>query len=429
MIAFGIVMNRTIVVPTEARGVAPQGPVGVNLRAPQVLSGVRNHESPREALPRSEELGSGAAHDAAQLGQILLSDGREKIAIDSVIGAGGMSIVYGGVHRVTGQAVAVKVMRSEHAQLPELVARFQREAEILASLGSPGVVRLLDCDVTSTGLPYIVLERLEGRDLGELLENRGRLRMQEAVSIVLDIARVLGPIHRKGIVHRDIKPDNVFLETGVDGSLGVKLVDFGVALARRGRHQLTQPGTTMGTPRYMSPEQLTECQSVNPASDIWSLGVMLFQLLSGELPFPGPSEAEYSSQVLNERAATLRAIAPSVPQHLSNIVARCLHKDPWKRFADGAQLASALVNYLELQRDPSIWAKPIHALQARTRRPAKVDTFTSRPTARSHMMYWAAAGVVGGLACGYLVPHDVRSEVSNAAIRALSQPLSIGASQ
>jgi serine/threonine protein kinase len=428
-------MIRTIVAPVEARPSADLQPRGnVQPRSPQIISGVRHHEEHGELSQTPEFCNHPAPIErpgdaAARLGKIVLSDGREKISIDRVLGAGGMSIVYSGVHRVTGQPVAVKVIRPEYAHLPELVARFQREAEILASITSNGVVRLLDCDVTSTGLPYMVLERLEGQDLGEVLETQSKLKPKDAVALIVEVTRALAPIHRQGIIHRDIKPDNLFLQSTRDGGTALKLLDFGVASSRASGRQLTLPGTTMGTLRYMSPEQLTQCHAVTPASDVWSLGVVLFQLLSGELPFAGPSDAEYSSQVLNKGAANLRAVAPSVPKQLSDLVARCLHTDPWKRFNDADHLATALVNYLELQRDQSIFKKPIRALRSSRERSNTDISLALEPKPRWSKKYWAFAGIVSGLALGYLMPHDVRTEVSDATMRAIVQPLRLVAAK
>ncbi len=233
-----------------------------------IASGVRcQRSSTGPAIELTRRLES----NASGLGQVLLRDGREKVTMGELLGAGGMGVVHAGFHCVVNQAVAIKVIRPEYARIPELVARFQREAEILASLDTPSVVKLLDCDVTSTGLPYMILERLQGHDLAELLEARGKLRPNEALSIVLDAARALGCVHARGIVHRDVKPDNLYLHIDANGSRQVKLIDFGVATGPVLGPKLTLPGTTMGSIHYMSPEQLKDCHAVTPqaTSGVW----------------------------------------------------------------------------------------------------------------------------------------------------------------
>lgn len=357
------------------------------------------------------------------VGQILLADNREKVALGEVLGAGGMGIVYAGYHRVVGQPVVVKVIRPEYAHIPELVARFQREAEILASIDAPSVVRLLDCDVTTTGLPYMVLERLEGHDLAELIEASGKLKPNDALALALDAARALAPLHAKGIVHRDIKPDNLFLHTDANGARQLKLIDFGVALATQKQH-LTLPGTTMGSLHYMSPEQLKDCRATTPASDVWSLGVVMFQLLSGELPFRAQSEAEFTAQVLTQTPLNLRAVSPSVPKELARIVGRCLDRDPWKRYSDAAELYKALTHYNRHQNGKLRIARAIASVHpaSRTRSQGHGPRALSKGFAKRHI---AAAGVAAGIAFGHFMPHQMRDELSRATLGILSTHIAI----
>jgi eukaryotic-like serine/threonine-protein kinase len=412
-------MNRMSVTPVETRSAADahRSSGSCAQQRPNVVSGVRRHPSTNPPIELNRPVTA-----PSSLGQILLGDGRDKITFEEVLGAGGMGVVYAGFHRVTSQPVVIKVIRPEYAHIPELVARFQREAEILASVASPGVVKLLDCDVTTTGLPYIVLERLDGYDLSDLLETQGKLKTNDALSLASEVAQVLAPVHAKGIVHRDIKPDNLFVHKNPDGSRQIKLLDFGVALARETRRQLTLPGTTMGSLHYMAPEQLTNCHAVTPAADVWSLGVVLFQMLSGELPFPGQSEAEFSSQVLNKNALNLRSVAPGVTKELSQLVARCLHKDPWKRYSDAGELAQALSKYMRQQRGRLRLPTAIARVKPKMRRDNTRRAATSLQT-RWSKRHIAAVGIAAGIAFGSLLPHHLRDELSRATINAFATPL------
>lgn len=422
-IAIGPVANDEVTGDNTPVEYGPVRGPAVHLRQAPIESRVRNQ---RPSTNPAIELTRRVSVPSPDLGQILLGDGREKITIDGLLGAGGMGVVYAGFHRILNQSVVVKVIRSEYVHIPELVARFQREAEILASIHSPGVVKLLDCDVTSTGLPYMVLERLQGHDLSDLVEARGKLQAPEALSIALDTANALAPLHSRGIVHRDIKPDNIYLHTNSSGVRQIKLLDFGVALAAKKRVQLTLPGTTMGSLHYMSPEQLKDCHAVTPASDVWSLGVVLFQLLSGELPFRGVSEAEYTTQVLTQNAMNLRAVAPGVTKELAQIVAKCLHKDAWKRYDDAAQLASSINRYMAQERSKLRIPNPLASVRPKTRH---TDTHrAARPTngkRRWSKSQLAAAGVFTGLALGHLMPNGVRNELSSATLSAFATPLQL----
>jgi hypothetical protein len=258
-----------------------------------------------------------------------------RFEIEHQVAAGGMGEVFRARDRVTGEAVAVKVMSDgrDHRS-----ARFAREIELLAELSHPGIVRYVAHGETPSGQLFLVMEWLDGEDLKARLERKA-LTMGEAVALATRVAETLGAAHARGIVHRDLKPSNLFLPGGrIDA---VTVLDFGIA-HRPGRTQLTQTGIMIGTPGYMAPEQARTGGVIDARADVFALGCVLFQCLTGTPPFEGDNAATVLAKILFGEAPRVSALWPAVPADLDGLVAQMLAKDPALRPRDGANLAAAL---------------------------------------------------------------------------------------
>ncbi|MBC7172291.1 MAG: serine/threonine protein kinase, partial [Polyangiaceae bacterium] len=250
----------------------------------------------------------------------------EKYLLDAIIGRGGMGVVYRGQHVWTGRPVAVKVMGPEFAEDELMAKRFLREARSAAALTHANVVDVLDMGRDVDGSVYLVLEHLEGHSLGDRLDEVGVLGPEETLAILFPIIDALTEAHAKGIVHRDIKPDNIFLSIDPKGSVVPKLLDFGVAKLLRSRSSAaTRTGTVLGTPHYMSPEQARGSTDVGPPSDVWALGVVMYQCLSGKLLYD-------TAELLTTLSAIASAPDPSldmlrVHPAIRRALERALRKD------------------------------------------------------------------------------------------------------
>jgi serine/threonine-protein kinase len=264
-----------------------------------------------------------------------------KYRVESVIGEGGMGIVLAARHEALDLRVAVKLLREVGDD--RAGARFLREARLAARLRSAYAVRVHDFGVERE-TPYIVMELLSGAPLRTALAG-GRLPASEAVDHVIDVCIALAEGHELGIVHRDVKPSNVFLERRADGSIRARLVDFGIAKPHTLESTLTENDTSLGTPQYMAPEQMRDARRVDARADLWSLGVVLYESLSGALPFEGYTPAGYLASVLADEPAPLASRVPDIAPALAAVVARCLEKDPSKRLASATELAALLAPF------------------------------------------------------------------------------------
>ena len=271
--------------------------------------------------------------------------------ITELLGGGGMGTVYMAEHPGLGRRAAVKVLHAQLAADPEIVQRFFNEARAANAVGHPGIVEVLDFGTLPSGAPYIVMELLPGESLAARLRRTGRLPVAAAVEVADQVADALGAAHRKGIVHRDLKPDNLFLvadsESGHSpGRPVVKVLDFGVAKLQQlpgGSGDLrTRTGIMMGTPQYMSPEQCRDARDVDHRADVYSLGVVLHEMLAGAPPFVSSSWGELVHLHIGVPAPALRDCGADVPQSLEAIVRRALEKDPNARFASMEELRAAL---------------------------------------------------------------------------------------
>ncbi|XXY12907.1 serine/threonine-protein kinase [Sorangium sp. So ce216] len=265
-----------------------------------------------------------------------------KLRLVRPLGRGGMGTVWVADHLSLGAQVAVKFMAPELASCPGFVERFRREAMAAAQIKSPHVAQVFDHGVTEAGVPYILMELLEGEDLRRRISRLGPLSLRELASVVRQVSRALGRAHQLGIVHRDIKPDNIFL-ADAEGETFVKVLDFGVAKQPVSSDQaMTSTGSSFGTPLYMSPEQLLSAKHVDFRADLWALGIVGYYAMTGQVPFTGETLGALSVSV-NAGVFTLpSAVRPGVPHGLDAWVTRALQRDPAARFGSVREMSSAL---------------------------------------------------------------------------------------
>jgi serine/threonine-protein kinase len=318
-----------------------------------------------------------------------------KYRVERVLGTGGMGIVVAARHEQLGQRVAIKFVRDEAIASEEAVARFLFEARAVVKLRSEHVAKVIDVGTLDSGAPYMVMEFLEGSDLGTVLEERGALPVAMAVENVVQACEALAEAHAAGIVHRDIKPHNLFLAQAVGGATKIKVLDFGVSKAVSGAAigALTTTSTMIGSPLYMSPEQMRSSRDVDARADVWALGVVLFELLAEATPFEADTIPELCLKVVSDPPRSLAALRPELPQQLVAVVRRCLEKNPRKRYANAAELAAALQPFTPASSQAVIE-------RARRAVAGEVVTLTSRSelvrakrVSRRLAAPWAVAGV------------------------------------
>ncbi len=273
----------------------------------------------------------------------------DKYRIERELGRGGMGIVLSAIHLQLEERVAIKFLLPDLAHDPALVARFLREGRAAIKIRSEHVVRVRDVATLPGGTPYMVMEYLKGKNFEELLEEQGRLPAELAVDHLLQATEALAEAHALGMVHRDLKPANLFLAHRADGSPCVKVLDFGITKVTDATDTVnfdaTKTSIIMGSPRYMSPEQMRSTRSIDARADIWALGVILHELITGAAPFDGTTMPDLLAAILQDPPPPLRQRRPDVPQELEAIVAKCLEKDPAARFANVADLTQALAPF------------------------------------------------------------------------------------
>jgi eukaryotic-like serine/threonine-protein kinase len=267
-----------------------------------------------------------------------------KYRVDKILGIGGMGMVVAATHLELDQRVALKFMLPGSIESSDSSARFLREARAAGRLNSDHVCRVMDVGRFDTGVPYIVMEYLQGENLAALLRRRGPLRVSEAVDFILQGIEGLAEAHAHGIIHRDLKPDNLFLHKRNDGGSVVKVLDFGISKFSASGHS-TKTGDIMGSPAYMAPEQMESTRSVDHRADVWSLGVVLYQLVVGKAPFTGDTLPLLCLHVVNDAPKPMSAIRGDLPEGFEAVVMKCLEKEPGERYADVGLLAQALAPF------------------------------------------------------------------------------------
>ena len=271
----------------------------------------------------------------------------ENVRLVRPIGEGGMGVVWVADHLTLGREVAVKFLTGHYAQDSNTRARFAQEAAATSQVKSAHVVQIFDYGVTDTGTPFIVMELLEGVVLSDRLTVFGTLPLAEFVPIVTQLCKALARAHEKGVIHRDIKPENVFLCREGDGEFFVKLLDFGVAKSERlspssAARKSTQAGAMIGTPYYMSPEQVIGSKQIDSQSDLWSVGVLAYQALTGVLPFVADTVGGLAIKINEAAPVPPSQVNPKLPAAVDAWFARACARAPSDRFASASQLADAL---------------------------------------------------------------------------------------
>jgi eukaryotic-like serine/threonine-protein kinase len=311
------------------------------------------------------------------VGDVLL----DRYRLESVIGEGGMGLVYCARQLPSDVRVAIKVLSNEALTHPESLPRFIIEARATMQLQSPHVVKVHEVGTLDHIRPFIIMELLEGADLGKLIERRKHLPIAEAVDYVIQAADAIADAHANGIVHRDLKPSNLFLtsKTHAGGKSNIiKVLDFGISKVSGEiamNHALTATGALLGTPQYMSPEQLKNAKDVDGRADIWSLGIILYELIAGKPPFNSTHGAIFA-QVLTSEYTPLRDVRPNLPDGVDAAVTRCLRKMRDERFADLSQLVQALAPFAS--PDGARTAMRIRRAVAGDREPASPRTTAAR---------------------------------------------------
>jgi serine/threonine-protein kinase len=285
-------------------------------------------------------------------------------ALVRLVGRGGMGAVYEARHTRLGRRFAIKFLLPELAARPEILRRFENEAMATGALEHPNLVAVTDLGRAPDGAPFIVMEYLNGEDCAHLLHRVGPLPAPRAADLVLQACRGVASAHAGGTIHRDLKPENLFVTTAGDGSDLVKVLDFGIAKLRPAADKpeadgtKTRTGATLGTAHYMSPEQARGAGEVDVRTDVYSLGVVLYELLGGRRPFEGDDFLNVVHQILSVEAPPLAQLRPGLPAGLEAVVARAMRKAPRERFAGAAEMAEALQPFAGRVAAPRVVSSP-----------------------------------------------------------------------
>ncbi|MDQ3367067.1 MAG: serine/threonine protein kinase, partial [Myxococcota bacterium] len=298
------------------------------------------------------------ADTGISIGQIFLG----KYRVEQILGQGGMGIVARCTHLALNEQVAVKMLRNDVLQDADAKERFMREAQAAVKLRSEYVARVSDVGTFENGVPYMVMEYLDGQDLGQLLDEQQTVPVQWATEMILQAAEALAEAHSINIVHRDVKPTNLFVTWRPDGTSIVKVLDFGISKSPMGTDmQLTQTQSLLGTPAYMSPEQMRSARLVDARSDIWSLGSVMYELLEGRRPFEADSFSEMCVKVAVDAPAPMVNAGPELEQ----VVLRCLAKSPEQRYSSMAELGRDLVPFARDQHGANVLVERMHRMLGR----------------------------------------------------------------
>ncbi len=301
-----------------------------------------------------------------------------KYRVLRLIGRGGMGSVYEGQNVAIGKRVALKFLRTPAGADASVRARFHREARAVSAIESAHIVQIFDTGETEAGEPFLVMELLQGEDLATRLRRLGRMSVPQAVSITTQALRGLRRAHAAGVVHRDLKPQNVFLVDGDDGKTLVKIVDFGLSKVLGGEAEIVSPsspsaqdpltriGTPVGTPFYMSPEQIEALDDIDPRTDIWSMGAILYETLAGAPPFAEPTFARLIIAICHKNPQELATLVPGLPEAIGRVVKRAMARDRGERYASADELLAALLEVVpDVERSQGPWSVRDDAAPAR----------------------------------------------------------------
>ena len=367
--------------PTEIRPSPHEGvpPVGAAPGAPSGGLAAAVVPPPPPVMPAFGSAAAPVQPLAGAVGVGTVLDGKYRLV--KLLGKGGVGEVYESLHELIGLRVAVKLIRFEYASNAELNQRFLQEARAAAAVGHPGIVQIHDVGRTPDGRTYLVMEYMEGEDLEKQLSRDRRLTVEETADVLCEVLDALGAAHAKGIIHRDMKPENVFLVPGRHGERVTKLLDFGIARLNdetQTTTRLTRPGSVMGTPYYMCPEQARGDQNVDAGVDIYAVGVMLYEMLTGQLPFSGNTYNEVLSKVLSQPFPSLRAIRPDAPEELERIIGKATARERSARYATALEFADALAPFRS-QRAPEFAAAATGRRSTTGQTPLPTTSQTSLP--------------------------------------------------
>jgi len=330
--------------------------------------------------------------------------------VREMLGQGGMGTVYLAEHAVIGKKVAIKVLKRDLAGHDNLVARFINEAKASATVGHPGIVDVIDFGTLPSGVPYLVMEYLQGESLAQRIVRTGKLPPQEAATIAWETASAVGAAHAKGIIHRDLKPENLFLarDPGAPETQRVKVLDFGIAKLHASPNQIsTQTGAVMGTPVYMSPEQCRGArEEVDERTDVYSLGIILYEMLCGKPPFQGEAFGDLLLRHMTEEPAPPTSLSPEVSDELERVVLRALAKRKEERYSSMQDFKVGLAGAADGLRDKT----PVPFDLRRVAPPGTLTSpvasrtpVTEQPVARSRRGWLLATVAAAVLAGGFLV--------------------------
>lgn len=273
-------------------------------------------------------------------------DGRYTVI--RLLGEGGMGAVYEVEHNMVGRRFALKMLHPQYATDKEVITRFHQEARAAGSIGNDHIIEVTDMGVTPKGMPYIVMERLDGEELLEFIKRNGRLHVPVVASLMIQVCHALGAVHAKGIVHRDLKPENIFIAKKHGRSDFVKILDFGISKVRQATMMtsgLTKDGSVFGTPYYMSPEQLEDSKDVDGRTDIYAVGIIMYKALTGKLPFYSETIPALMMKILMEEPLAPRSIVPDLPEEIERIVMKAMAKEREQRYAGVADLMNDLLPF------------------------------------------------------------------------------------
>jgi eukaryotic-like serine/threonine-protein kinase len=309
------------------------------------------------ALAIFDMLGSPPMERDVRVGQLIAG----KYRVEKMLGRGGMGVVMAALHEQLNQRVALKFLTDDAYQQPEAVTRFLREARAAVQIQSEHVARVMDVGTLDSGAPYMVMEYLRGLDLKEVSTRRGPLPVSEAVDFLLQACDAVAEAHSLGIVHRDLKPSNLFLTERPDGTPMVKVLDFGISKALHGsrggdtsQHQMTASAAIMGSPQYMSPEQIRSSKNVDARADVWALGTILHELISGTPTYVADTVPGLLAMIVADSPPPLTASRPDAPAEIEAAIFRCLEKDRDRRFANVAELARSIERFASPESRPLV---------------------------------------------------------------------------